>query len=123
MKPKPPPRPGSGLVYSTSQGQMCPRCRQPIGHCDCSRAKAPPKGDGIIRVGRETKGRKGAGVTIIRGLPLADEELEELASRLKRQCGAGGTVHEGAIEIQGDHRDKVIEALRRPGWTIKRVGG
>lgn len=121
MKPKRPPTHG-GLVYSTSQGQMCPRCRQPIGHCACTRAQTP-KGDGIIRVGRETKGRKGAGVTIIRGIPLAADELAELAGNLKRQCGAGGTVYDGVIEIQGDHRDKVIEALKRPGWTIKRAGG
>jgi translation initiation factor 1 len=112
-----------GLVYATSQGQMCPNCRQPIGHCSCTRHRAGPTGDGIIRVGRETKGRKGAGVTIIRGIPLPDRELGELAARLKRQCGAGGTVTEGTIEIQGDHRDRVIELLRRPGWTIKRVGG
>jgi len=112
-----------GLVYSTSQGQMCPSCRQPIGHCACSTQRPAPRGDGIIQVGRETKGRKGAGVTVIRGIPLPDNELAELAALLKRQCGAGGTVHEGAIEIQGDHRDRVIEALRRPGWTIKRAGG
>jgi translation initiation factor 1 len=122
MKPKPSSKLG-GLVYSTSQGEMCPRCRQPIGHCPCSRAPAAPKGDGIIRVGRETKGRKGAGVTIIRGVPLAGDELAELAAKLKRLCGAGGTVHQGTIEIQGDHRDKVIEFLTRPGWTIKRAGG
>lgn len=112
-----------GLVYSTSQGQMCPRCRQPVGHCACSKAKAAPQGDGIIRVGRETKGRKGAGVTMIRGVPLGSDELAALAGELKRKCGAGGTVYDGVIEIQGDHRDKVIEALQRPGWTIKRVGG
>ncbi len=112
-----------GLVYSTSQGQMCPKCRQPVGHCGCSRAQTVPKGDGVIRVGRETKGRKGAGVTIVRGVPLAGDELTALAAQLKRQCGAGGTVYDGVIEIQGDHRDKVIEALQRPGWTIKRAGG
>lgn len=112
-----------GLVYSTSQGQMCPSCRQPIGHCACTRQPAAPQGDGIIRVGRETKGRKGAGVTIVRGIPLPEGELAELAARLKRQCGAGGTVIHGTIEIQGDHRERVIELLRRPGWTIKQVGG
>jgi translation initiation factor 1 len=102
---------------------MCPACRQPLGHCACSKQQAAPAGNGIIRVGRETKGRKGAGVTIIRGVPLAGTELAELAAQLKRQCGAGGTVHQGTIEIQGDHRDRVIQVLGRPGWTIKRVGG
>ncbi|MFN8654210.1 MAG: translation initiation factor Sui1 [Gemmatimonadales bacterium] len=114
--------PSGGLVYSTSHGRMCPHCRHPAEDCRC-RAAAPPPGDGVIRVGRETKGRKGAGVTIIRGVPLAGDELVKLAGTLKRLCGAGGTVHEGTIEIQGDHRDKVIAALTRPGWTIKRVGG
>lgn len=114
--------PAGGLVYSTSHGRMCPACRQPSEHCRC-RAAAAPKGDGVIRVGRETKGRKGAGVTIITGVPLASDALAELAGKLKRLCGAGGTVHDGTIEIQGDHRDKVIAALTRPGWTIKRVGG
>ena len=80
-------------------------------------------GNGIIRVGRETKGRKGAGVTVITGVPLAGEQLAELARQLKRLCGAGGTAYGGTIEIQGDHRDRVVEALTRPGWTIKRVGG
>jgi translation initiation factor 1 len=113
-----------GLVYSTAQGQMCPACRRPVGHCCCRvEAGRAAAGDGIIRVSRETRGRKGAGVTIIRGVPLAGAELAELAGRLKRRCGAGGTVYQGTIEIQGDHRDLVIEELRRPGWTIKRAGG
>jgi len=113
-----------GLVYSTGRGRMCPDCRQPIDACRCRAGRAEPVfGDGIIRVSRETKGRKGAGVTLIRGVPLAGAELAELASRLKRRCGAGGTVSDGTIEIQGDHRDLVIEELKRPGWTIKRAGG
>ena len=113
-----------GLVYSTSRGRMCPDCRQPMAGCRCHAGRAEPvPGDGIIRVSRETRGRKGAGVTLIRGVPLANTALTELASRLKRRCGAGGTVSGGTIEIQGDHRDLVIEELKRPGWTIKRVGG
>lgn len=112
-----------GLVYSTSHGRMCPQCRRPTEGCVCRKAETAPRGDGVVRVGRETKGRKGAGVTVISGVPLAEAELAALAGQLKRLCGAGGTVHQGTIEIQGDHRDRVIEALRRPGWTIKRVGG
>jgi translation initiation factor 1 len=113
-----------GLVYSTEQGRMCPDCRQPMDACRCHAGRSEPApGDGVIRVSRETRGRKGAGVTLIRGVPLAGAELAALASRLKRRCGAGGTVTQGVIEIQGDHRDLVIEELKRPGWTVKRAGG
>ncbi len=78
----------------------------------------------MVRVGRETAGRKGKGVTVITGVPLAGEQLEALAKQLKQQCGAGGTVREdGAIEIQGDHRDRLVAALGAHGWTVKRSGG
>lgn len=120
MKPRPPT---GGLVYSTGYGRMCSECRRPLDECRCRANQPAPRGDGIVRVGRETKGRKGAGVTVISGVPLGGAELAALAAQLKRLCGAGGTVNAGTIEIQGDHRDRVIEALRRPGWTIKRVGG
>jgi translation initiation factor 1 len=80
-------------------------------------------GDGIVRVGRETKGRKGKGVTVVVGVPLASDALEELATRLKRRCGSGGTVREGVIEIQGDHRDTLVAELGSLGYTVKRAGG
>ena len=83
----------------------------------------PPKADGIVRIGRETKGRKGKGVTVIKGAPLAHEGLVRLAKELKARCGAGGTVKEGVIEIQGDHREKLTEELKKKGWTVKRSGG
>ena len=76
-----------------------------------------------MRVGRETKGRKGSGVTVITGLPLGGEALAELASRLKRRCGSGGTVKDGVIEIQGDHRDLVVAELQQQGYVVKRAGG
>lgn len=79
--------------------------------------------DGIVRVGRETKGRKGKGVTVIRGVPLAGDALAELAARLKKRCGSGGTLDEGVIEIQGDHRDLVVEELNRLGYTVRRASG
>jgi translation initiation factor 1 len=83
-----------------------------------------PKGDGIVRIGRQTQGRKGKGVTVITGLPLAGGALEELATRLKKRCGSGGTVTDaGAIEIQGDHRDALVVELGRLGYTVKRSGG
>ena len=110
------------LIYSTHHGSMCPKCRRPMTSCTCAR-EAPPRGDGIVRVGRETKGRKGAGVTIVTGVPLGAEELAQLASRLKKKCATGGTVRDGTIEIQGDHRDKVVAELSAAGYKVKRVGG
>ncbi len=112
-----------GPVYSTEFGRMCPACRQPAAGCRC-RAKAPaPPEDGIVRVGRETKGRKGKGVTTISGVPLAPGALKQFARQLKQSCGSGGTVKNGVIEIQGDHRTHLVNALRKKGWTVKRVGG
>ena len=77
----------------------------------------------MVRVGRETRGRKGKGVTVVTGVPLAGDALDELASRLKRLCGSGGTVKDGVIEIQGDHRDLLVAELAKHGWTVKRSGG
>jgi translation initiation factor 1 len=77
-----------------------------------------------VRVGRQTQGRRGKGVTVISGLPLAGPALAELATRLKKRCGSGGTVTgAGLIEIQGDHRDALVEELGRLGYTVKRAGG
>lgn len=112
------------LVYSTELGRTCPGCRQALERCLCQ-ARPRPVGDGIVRVRRETAGRKGKGVTTIRGLPLDDAGLEALAKQLKAACGSGGTVKEGVVEIQGDHLEKVMAWLQaRPeGWTVKRAGG
>lgn len=79
----------------------------------------PPK----IRVGREVAGRGGKGVTVITGLPLAPDALEELAGKLKRSCGAGGAVRGDKIEIQGDHRDRLVAELAKQGFDAKRSGG
>lgn len=76
-----------------------------------------------VRVGREVAGRSGKGVSVISGLPLAAADLEALASRLKRLCGAGGGVRNGVIEIQGEHRDRLVTELRRLGYDAKRSGG
>jgi translation initiation factor 1 len=114
-----------GLVYSTDVGQTCPRCRRAIDECRCAQRLAGkrPSGDGIARVGRETKGRKGKGVTVVKGLDLTDPELADLAKRLKRKCGSGGTVRNGVIEIQGDHRDAIVSELEALGHRAKRAGG
>ena len=113
-----------GLVYSTEAGRMCPTCRKPIASCICaSKPAAPASGDGIVRVSRETKGRGGKAVTVVRGLSLDSASLAKLAQQLKAACGSGGTVKEGAIEVQGDHRDKVIALLQAQGYAVKRAGG
>jgi translation initiation factor 1 len=109
----------SRTVYSTEQGRLCPDCRQPLASCTCrALEKQQIKGDGIVRIKRETKGRGGKGVTLVTGLPLAEEPLKELASKLKQACGTGGTVKDGVIEIQGDQRDKL-----QAGYKSKLAGG
>ena len=113
---------GSSLVYSTELGRMCPDCSQPVAACICKQAKTRPAGDGIVRVSRETKGRKGKGVTLVKGLDLDDEALIALATQLKAACGSGGTVKDGVIEIQGDHLEKLLELLTKQGHRVKRVG-
>ena len=80
-------------------------------------------GDGIVRIQRETKGRKGKGVTLINGVPLAGAELKQLAKKLKQKCGTGGTIKNGVIEIQGDHRDLLLAELTQLGWKVKIAGG
>jgi translation initiation factor 1 len=97
---------------------MCPDCARPIAECVCKQAAAPLS-DGVVRVSLETKGRKGKGVTLIRGVPLAADDLALLCKQLKQRCGSGGTIKEGAIEIQGDHRVAVLEALKPRGWKLK----
>ncbi len=111
-----------GLVFSTEQGRMCPDCRQPVDKCVCGQSEVPA-GDGIVRVSRETKGRKGKGVTLITGIPLAEKELKSYAKQLKARCGTGGTVKDGVVEIQGDQRDILVPLLKEKGWTVKRSGG
>jgi translation initiation factor 1 len=76
-----------------------------------------------VRVGRETKGRAGKGVTIVTGLPLSPADLDALASLLKKHCGSGGTVRDGNIEIQGEHRDTLVAVLTKMGWSAKKSGG
>ena len=116
----------SELVYSTGTGDV--RGENPgaggTRRGGTERAAGPvAPADGIVRVGRETKGRKGKGVTILTGLPVSGQELEALARELKALCGAGGTVRDGVVEIQGDHRDRLVRALEDRGWRVKRSGG
>ena len=119
----------SSLVYSSDKGRVCPDCGRPTGRCTCRKKKARtqqsggPPDDGVVRVARQTKGRKGKGVTLITGVPLDGAALKELSRQLKQQCGTGGTVKDGVIEIQGDHRDLLVDQLQKHGWTVKKAGG
>ncbi len=110
-------------VYSTETGRVCPKCGRPVAECICKQNKLQALGDGVVRVSRETKGRKGKGVTLVTGLRLDPEALEKLASELKRQCGAGGSVKDGVIEIQGEHRDAIVAILKKQGISARKAGG
>ena len=112
-----------GLVYSTDSGRMCPACRQPVSECRCKTSAPAPAGEGIVRIGRETGGRGGKTVTIVRGLQMDDAALTTLARRLKAVCGTGGTVKDGVLELQGDHRDTLMALLSKEGMRVKRAGG
>ena len=111
-----------GLVYSTEFGRACPGCSQPQDQCICEQEPLP-EGDGIVRVSRETKGRGGKVMTLVKGVPLAGAELKTLAKELKKKCGVGGTLKEGVIEIQGDQRDLLVSELSKRGFTVKKAGG
>ena len=113
----------SRIVYSTALGQLCSNCRRPVKACACPKNAPGVARAGPVRVGRETKGRAGKGVTVVTGLGLPLEQIELLAKTLKKQCGSGGTVREGIIEIQGDHRDTIVAALAKQGIDAKKSGG
>ncbi|MBP2197886.1 stress response translation initiation inhibitor YciH [Pantoea cypripedii] len=101
------------LVYSTESGRIAP-----------VEEKAPrPKGDGVVRIQRQTSGRKGKGVCLITGVDLDDDALAKLAAELKKKCGCGGAVKDGVIEIQGDKRDLLKSLLEAKGMKVKLAGG
>lgn len=102
-------------VYSTTDGDLR-KARDPA-------VRARLEGDGRVRVRRETSGRRGKAVTTVADVPLADPELKLLAGKLKKRCGVGGSVKDGVIEIQGDHRDAVAELLRADGFDVVLAGG
>lgn len=114
-------------VYSSEHGRICVYCKKPATQCRCDKGKAIAKqqviGDGRVRVRREKKGRGGKTATVIVGVPLAEKELKALAKKLKAKCGTGGSVKSGEIIIQGDHRDKLVEELRKAGYDAKPSGG
>jgi translation initiation factor 1 len=130
----------SRIVYSTDTGRRCPDCGRAIAECACRKSRRTDPSaaradaaaaatrtaasrDGVVRVGRQTQGRGGKGVTVVTGLPLNDADLEKLARELKQRCGSGGTVRDGVVEIQGEHRDTLVAELAKRGYTVKRSGG
>lgn len=102
------------IVYSTGIGRIKPAAAS---------TRHAPRGDGIVRVRRETGGRGGKTVTAVHGVEGPEAKLKELAGELKRLCGTGGTVKDSIIEIQGDHRDKIVAALIERGYEVKLAGG
>jgi translation initiation factor 1 len=112
------------LVYSTDHGRTCPACRQPVVACTCKAGRAtPPAGDGIVRVSREKQGRGGKTVTVVRGLPLDADALAAAGKQLRAACGTGGTAKDSALELQGDHVERVMAWLAQAGHRVRRAGG
>src|ERR1700721_3207811 len=110
---------GSRIVYSTGIGSLCPNCRRAVRECVCPKGVPGAAKPAAVRVGLETKGRAGKGVTTITGLPMSWSDIESLAAKLKKRCGSGGTGREGVIAIQGDHRDVIVAELIKLGWPAK----
>ncbi len=110
-------------VYSTDKGRICPGCGEAVGACTCGKKQAPAGKNGTVYISRQTKGRKGKGVSLVSGVPLAPVGLADLAKKLKQKCGSGGTVKDGIIEIQGDHRQALKAELERLGYSVKLSGG
>ncbi|WP_028772624.1 stress response translation initiation inhibitor YciH [Shewanella waksmanii] len=105
--------PNISLVYSTDGGKIAPEKTR----------KSAPKGDGIIRIHKDSKGRKGKGVSVIKGLELDEKALKALAQKLKKQCGCGGTVKDFNIEVQTDNREQLKVLLEKLNYTVKLAGG
>jgi len=118
----------SRWVYSTESGRICPECERPAAECACKKKKGKERRqayptDGVVRIRREVSGRRGKTVTSVWGVPLDDKELKQFAKTLKRCCGTGGSVKDGVIVIQGDHRKTLQAEIKNQGYTVKLAGG
>ena len=117
----------SRLVFSTESSSTCPGCHKSLRKCKCRlvQDKGNPRQivDPPIRISRESKGRKGKGVTLISGLEMNEADLKTLSKKLKALCGSGGTVKNGIIEVQGDHRDKIKQEMDKQFKNVKLAGG
>ncbi|MHB0869633.1 MAG: translation initiation factor Sui1 [Chloroflexota bacterium] len=121
-------QPERPVVYDSDLGRICPACQKPARSCGCRQKKAipqqgAPKSDGVVRVSRDRRNRRGKTVTVVTGVHGHPAALEELATQLKRLCGCGGTAKDGVIEIQGDHRDLILSKLIEMGFKAKLAGG
>ncbi len=124
--PEKPMKNENPTVFSTELGRLCPQCGKPVDRCVCRTVRKQTGrtgGDGVVRIYRESKGRKGKVVTLIKGLPLDDAGLRGLLSDLKRMCGSGGAEKDGVLEIQGDHREIIQMELKKRGFSPKIAGG
>jgi len=113
-------------VFSTEFGRLCPKCGKPLRICVCKKVEnnsSKKTSDSIVRLFVDRKGRGGKTVTIIDGLPYSSDQLKDLAKSIKRQCGTGGAIKEGKIEIQGDVRDLILPMLQKLGLVVKKAGG
>ena len=131
MAQQPPRRPAQPL-YSTDgrtvmdrRSARCSDCQRPLAGCVCKNRQQKHTGlnDGTVRVARDRKQRGGKTVTVVTGLPGDAAALAEIAGMLKRLCGSGGTVKDGVVEVQGDHREQIATALRAHGHQVKLAGG
>lgn len=109
-------RKSRSIVYSTESGRICPGCQRALAACVC-KSKSTSSGDGVVRIQRETKGRKGKGVTTVRGIPT--HEVADLGKRLRKQLGTGGSVKDGVIEVQGEHVQTLATALTALGYETR----
>ena len=120
--------PSNRVVYDTDLGRLdcCSNCKRRLEACVCPKGTpggARSKGDGIVRISRDRTGRRGKTVTVVAGIVASQDALNEIAGTLKRLCGSGGTVADGNVEIQGDHRERVAAKLTELGYTVKLAGG
>ena len=121
----------SRLVYASETGRICPACGQPAAAGACKKKKAVCAGkrptgysnDGTIRIQRQVKGRRGKTVTAVYGVPLESEGLQAFVKTLKRRCGAGGSVKDGVILIRGDHRQTLLDEIKKHAYIVKLAGG
>jgi translation initiation factor 1 len=115
------------VVYDSDVGRLdrCSNCKRRLEACVCPSGTpgALPRGDGIVRVSRDRKARRGKTVTVVAGLPGGPSALAEIATTLKKLCGSGGTVNGDTVEIQGDHRERIVAKLTELGHKVKLAGG
>ena len=113
------------LVYSTDAGRICPQCGQLVERCNCAqnRGSSTKQTGGVVRIALDRKHRRGKMVTIISGAPGDEAELARLCRELKKLLATGGSAHDGQVELQGDHRERVAAYFAARGIKTKRVGG